>query len=243
MIALKPITDDHPALQSSPLIRGVLLLMARIEEHGPIPLTPSTAFKRVFVEWAAHHFDWPGHRPEDLYAVNRVLNEQDFLPLMVIHDLLLQMKLGRNYKGSFRLTKAGQALAGRPAALFSKILPWWLTEFNHSALARFDAEEVRPDWRIYLNILNVEAEGGVTGARLREIFCEDPTERDRPSFDDGSHALSLHVLRPLVWIGLLDKISGKPRYQLEKATYVKTPLWEATLLLMTDPLVRKQTRH
>lgn len=243
MIALKPIPNDHPALQGSPLIRGVLLLMAWIEEHGPIPLTHSTAFKRVFVEWAAHHFDWPGHRPEDLYAVNRVLNEQDFLPLMVIHDLLLQMKLCRHYKGSFRLTKAGQALAGRPAALFSEILPWWLTEFNHSALSRFDAAEARPDWRIYLNILNVEAEGGVTGARLREIFCEDPTERDRPSCDDGLHALSLYVLRPLIWMGLLEKINGEPQYQLEQATFVKTPLWEASLVLGTDGLVRSPTLH
>ena len=41
----------------------------------------------MFVHWAAAEFDWPGHTEADLFAVNKVLNEPDFAPLMVLHDL------------------------------------------------------------------------------------------------------------------------------------------------------------
>lgn len=44
---------------------------------------------------------WPGHTEADLFAVNKVLNEPDFAQLMVVHDLMIAMKLGRHYKGSF----------------------------------------------------------------------------------------------------------------------------------------------
>ena len=36
----------------------------------------------------------------DLFAVNKVLNEIDFGPLMDLHDLMIALKIGRHYKGS-----------------------------------------------------------------------------------------------------------------------------------------------
>ena len=53
-----------------------------------------------------------GHSEAELFRVNKVLNEIDFPPLMDIHGLLIALKIGRHYKGSFRLTKAGQSLCG-----------------------------------------------------------------------------------------------------------------------------------
>lgn len=93
------LSDTQPALAHSPMIRGLERTFAYIDEHGPIGLTPSGAFKRVFVQWAAEAFDWPGHRPKDLYAVNKVLNEWDFLPVAELHDLMLALKIGRHFKG------------------------------------------------------------------------------------------------------------------------------------------------
>jgi len=39
-----------------------------------------------------------------------VLNEQDFMPLVDIHFLMIPLKIGRHYKGHFKLTKAGSEL-------------------------------------------------------------------------------------------------------------------------------------
>jgi hypothetical protein len=74
VIALREVDDADPALAVSPLVRGIEKTLAWIGEHGGIPLTPSKAFKRVFVHWAAAEFDWPGHSEAVLFAVNKVLN-------------------------------------------------------------------------------------------------------------------------------------------------------------------------
>ena len=136
MIALREVDEADPALAFSPLVRGVEKTFAWIGEHGGIPLTPSKAFKRVFVHWAAAEFDWPGHTQADLFAVNKVLNESDFAPLMVLHDLMIAMKLGRHYKGEFRLSKAGQALIGHPGRIFGTVVPFFLFRINHAVSVR-----------------------------------------------------------------------------------------------------------
>ena len=139
MIAFREIDDADPALAFSPLVRGMEKTFAWIGEHGGIPLTPSKAFKRVFVHWAAAAFDWPGHTEADIFAVNKILNEPDFAPLMVLHDLMIAMKLGRHYKGEFRLTKAGQALVGHPGRIFGAVVPFFLFQINHASMSRSSA--------------------------------------------------------------------------------------------------------
>ena len=136
MIQFEKLEDDNPALQVSPLVRAVDKTLGWIGEHGSIHLTPSKAFRRTFVHWAAAEFNWPGHTEADLFAVNKVLDEHDFLPLMLLHDLLLFMKLGRHYKGEFKPTKAASGLAGHPGRIFETVVPYFLFEINHAAMAR-----------------------------------------------------------------------------------------------------------
>ena len=56
MIRLKPLPDEVAILDQSHIFRGARLIVAYVAEHGPIPLTPSKAFKRIFVNWAAEAF-------------------------------------------------------------------------------------------------------------------------------------------------------------------------------------------
>ena len=67
------ISDSHPALVHSPMIQAINKTLGYITQNGPIGLTKSGAFKRVFVQWAAEAFDWPAYRQKDLYAANKVL--------------------------------------------------------------------------------------------------------------------------------------------------------------------------
>ena len=83
--------DAELALRLSPLLRAAKLTLDYVLAYGPIPLTPTMAFKRVFVNWAAEQFHWPGMTAADLSRVNKVLNEQDFPPLEMLHHLLLDL--------------------------------------------------------------------------------------------------------------------------------------------------------
>jgi hypothetical protein len=239
VIAFREMDDSDPALAFSPLVRGMEKTFAWIGEHGGIPLTPSKAFKRVFVHWAAPESDWPGHTEADLFAVNKVLNEWDFPPLMLLHDLMIAMKLGRHYKGEFRLTKAGQALVGHPGRIFNTVVPFFLFRVDHAASSRLSDEAALGNWDIFLNVLNVETEDGATGGDLRRVFYGEP----EPGFDAMMSGLYVQVLRPLCWAGLLEKQEGASRCRAEDAMFVKTPLWRSALALDTDAEVAPATRH
>ncbi|MDZ7684010.1 MAG: hypothetical protein U5O39_02220 [Gammaproteobacteria bacterium] len=68
-------------------------------EPNGITLTKSGAFYSQIRCLAAEEFRWPDWTPRDLYVVNRVLNEQDFVPLAVMHDLLKAARLIRHLEG------------------------------------------------------------------------------------------------------------------------------------------------
>ncbi|MCC0041890.1 MAG: hypothetical protein H6880_06935, partial [Rhodobiaceae bacterium] len=203
MNALREIDDTNPALKYSPIVRGHEKTFAWVAEYGGIPLTPLKAFKRVFVHWAAAEFDWPGYTEADLFSVNKVLNEPDFAPLMLLHDLMIAMKLGRHYKGEFRLTKAGQTLVDHPGQIFAAVVPFYLFRVDHARFSRFDDEPILGNWDTFLNVLNVETEGGATGADLRRVFYGEPEKGPFPGYDDRLSKLYIQVLRPLCWSGLL----------------------------------------
>lgn len=243
MIEFRYISDDEPALAFSPLLRGLLKTFDYLSEHGSIGLTQSKAFKRNFVHWAASQFDWPGLREADLFTVNKVLNEQDFMPLSDIHFLLTTLKIGRHYKGQFKLTKAGSELRAQPGRLFGIITPFYLFEIDHAAWSRLPDNRLVGNWDLFLNIINVEAEAGVTGAELRRVLYGDPQPSQFPRYDETMGALYTQVLRPLVWTGLLHETRPDKSYRIRDSVFSKTPLWRAALKLETDSIVRPPTRH
>jgi hypothetical protein len=241
MIEFRQIDDGNPALVHSPMVRALEKTFSYIAEHGGIGLTPSKAFKRVFVNWAAREFNWPSYSEEDLFAINKVLNEIDFGPLMDLHDVMIALKIGRHYKGQFKLTKAGQGLVGHPGRIFGIVTPFYLFEVNHARFSRFDDEPILGNWDVFLNVLNVETEDGVTGADLRQVLFGEPNPGDR--FDQVLSTFYIQVLRPLCWTGLLEENRAKGLLRTRESTFTKTPLWRAALRLETDGMVQSATRH
>ncbi|PTM51460.1 hypothetical protein [Phreatobacter oligotrophus] len=234
------LADTHPALAHSPMLRGLTRTFAYIAENGPIGLTPSGAFKRVFVQWAAEAFDWPGHGPADLYAVNKVLNEWDFFRLAELHDLMLALTIGRHFKGEFRLTPFGKTFVGQPGRLFGLVAPFYLFRVDHARNSRLNEERLLGSWEIFLNVVNVEAEGGITAERLREVLYGPP--EPGPRYDRIAGQLYIEVLRPMCWLGLL-QIVGEERMASRDNVYAKTPLWHAALRLDTDASLRTIVKH
>lgn len=221
------------------MVRAVEKTFGYVAEHGAIGLTTSKAFKRHFVHWAAAEFDWPGSSERELFSVNKVLNEVDFPALMDVRDLMIALKIGRHYKGRFQLTKAGRSLVGRPGRLFGIITPFYLFEVDH---ARFARVRTRPigNWDIFLNVLNVEAEDGISGAEIsRKLYGEPDTGS---GFSHALSSLYVQVLRPLCWTGLLQEQLTKG-ISVAGIVFIKTPLWRIALRLNTDDFLKPAVRH
>ncbi len=191
------------------------------------------AFKRTFVSWAAKHFDWPDWTEDDLLRHNKVVNEADFPPLELLHFLLIELKLGRHYKGEFCLTKRGKELSRSRGELFNTLIPFYILRVDHASYGRFDD---RPfgKWDVWLNVIEIELASPKTERDLYNVFYGDGadwTNAGWRAFGAFSHC----VLKALEWSGLITS----ERTPCDRGTaYIcaKTALWGAALDLDTGPL-------
>lgn len=227
MIEFHAPAADAPELALSPLHRAAVLTLHHLIESGPIGLTPNKALKRYFVTWAAEAFGWPFYTAGELYVLNKVLNEHDFPPLVLLHDLLLATKLARHRKGFLHITKLGKDLLGHPGSL-------WITLAQHLLLTAGHDDMLEIEWVSVLNAVNIEAHSGVTDMRF--------AARLMGSDEQDYHAKSLvylHVLRPLCWLGLLQETRQKPSERF----FTKTPLWPLTLTFEGSSPPVSVTKH
>lgn len=235
---------DVDFMEQSPLLRGLVLTLRYAEEHGGIGLTKSDAMNRKFVHWAAAAFNWPGHTPEELFVVNKVLNEHDLFPLWPLRNLLHHLKLIRRYKGTLRATALGRSLAADPAKLFDLIAPIYLYRFVHDEYMREGEDHgVLGNWHIFLNLINIEARQGCRSERLIEVlYGMTDGESYDPHYSDVRSTFRINVLRPLCWLGLLwEKPDEKGMFG--DSTYYKTPLWAACLKLESDSQAKLRLVH
>ncbi len=233
-INILQIDHDDPDLEHSRLLDAMSKTMDFAREHGGIGLTQSKAFNRKFCTWAAENFGWQEYSADELLKIQKVLNEPDVVPVMVLHDLFVSMRLGRHIKGKFQFSKKAYELAEDRGALFGAIANHYLFEFDHSNFQR------RPfrapgNWDIFLNVTNVEAHGGATEARLLDVFYGyGPNETGAEGYWHHASFLHWHVLTPLYWLGFLDKMEIGDSFLDRENFYVKTPLWRKCLRLDTD---------
>jgi hypothetical protein len=213
MIEFYAPTHDAPELLYSPLYQAALATLRHLVVTGPIGLTPSKALKRYFVTWAADQFNWPGYTSGDLFKLNKVLNEQDFPPLVVLHDLLLAAKLARHRKGFLHITKLGKDLLEHPGSL-------WLVLAQHFLLNAGDDDYLEVEWVSVLKALNVAAHNGITD----RDFCSRALSMEEKDYRLKS-LVYVHVLRPLCWLGLLHETRRNPSERF----FTKTALWPLAL--------------
>lgn len=245
MINLLVPTDDDPVLDNSKLLRALEKTLRYALDNNGIGLTQSKAFNRKFAHWAADNFDWPEYSTVELMTINKVLDEPDVLPVMVVHDILALAKLGRHVKQSFVVGAKAKTLLANRAKLFGLLAQTYLFQYNHNRTTRFEHEGMS-NWDAFFNIINVEAEHGLTEDHLVKILYgleERPHVYDR-EYHNHAEFLFSHVLRPLHWIGFLSE-QRESTDILAKRTYWKTPLWRSCLRLDTDHYLEAPefTRH
>ncbi|UWQ25695.1 hypothetical protein K3553_04330 [Leisingera aquaemixtae] len=243
-VELRTLDDSDPLLGGSKLLDAVRKSVGFAKEHGGIGLTKGKAFNRKFATWAAENFNWPEYSADQLLRIQKVLNEEDVLPVLALHKLMISMKLGRHVKDSWRFSNRAQALAETPGALQLELTKGFLFEFDHSRLQR--SPFVAPgNWDIWLNVINVEAHSGVSEAALLKTFygVEYSGAGDREFWDHASF-LMWHVLKPLTWLGYLTETELDRKHSpLDRTIFAKTPLWRRTFRLDTDDDLRPHLVH
>ncbi|MEL6243980.1 MAG: hypothetical protein AAFQ85_01355 [Pseudomonadota bacterium] len=221
----REIPPDTPHLDLARLPAFAARLLEYADEQGGLALTPGGALKRVHVTWAAEAFAWPSYTLDELYCVNKVLNEEDVFPLWVLHQLLIHTKHARHDKKAFRPTKAGHTLIGAPHRAFNQIVPCFLFEVDHGAMGR-GRSGIPGGIRHYLDVLNLEANEWTGLEALTNTILGPSPE----PWDPRPPSLYVEALRPLIWSGLLLEKSNGSRDN----SIMKSPLWHAAIILPSD---------
>lgn len=218
-------------LSGSPMCVNAMTVLTRANDDGGITLTKSGAFYRKFVTWAAEVFCWTGYEAEKLYVVNKVLNEPDFPPLAIMHELLVGARLMRHYKGKARLTKAGKAIIGDYGALQTELFDTFFLALDHGAYERFPIEYDEADIAHFLGAIHNRLDGWVSLTELAG-WCLPLDLITRYRFgplEDACYYLLSRLIRPLLWLGMIEEMPTEDRLRIEERQYRKTPLFDLLL--------------
>ncbi len=219
---------DADALAGSPLaINGMKLLRYALDNDG-ITLTKSGAFNRKCVAWATEEFQWPRYTPDYLYLVNKVLNEDDFLPLGVLHDLLMAARLLRKYKGKALLRKTAQDILGNHGALQTALFETYFTRFDFTNFERFVIPVDYSDHRHFLGVVDNRLHDWTPVIEFAG-WCLPIYADERHGYgrrEDMIFFVLGRSVRPLKWLGLIEeKETGTRHPRLDEIEIRKTALF------------------
>lgn len=115
-----------------------------------------------------------------------------------------------------------------------------MLEVDHTLYGRLD-ERPFGTWDVWLNVMNVELEQGLTERQLYGLFYGDGPDWDNAGWRELAAFFS-YVLKPLEWAGLISvyEVEGGSRRDW---MYFKTPLWQEAFRLETDKIVKAAVRH
>ncbi|NGO49760.1 hypothetical protein [Allomesorhizobium camelthorni] len=219
-------------LSGSPMCINTMKVLTYICDNDGITLTKSEASYRKFVTWAAEEFGWPGFEAEELYRLNRVLNEPDFPPLAIMHELLVGSRLIRHYKSKALLSQAGKAMLGDYGALQAELFDTFFIAFDHAGHERFPIEYEEADVVHFLGVIQNRLDGWVPLTELAGwcLPLDLITSYRFSPVQDASFYLFSHLVRPLLWLGMIEEHNVEDkRLRIEDRRYRKTPLFDRFL--------------
>ncbi len=215
-------------LSGSPMCMNTMKVLNRANENDGILLTKSGAFNRKFVTWAAEDFHWPGYEAAQLYLVNKVLNEQDFPPLAVMHELLVGARLIRRYKGKALPTKAGKVMIGDHGALQAELFDTYFTGYDFLGHERFPIDHDDADFVHFLGVIQNRLDDWVPMTELAGwcLPLDLITNYRFSPVEDACYYLLSRLMRPLTWLGMIELHPDTERYgSIYDRRYRKTPLF------------------
>jgi hypothetical protein len=221
---------DAETLSGSVVATRSCMMLEYAGDNDGIGLTKSGALDRKFLAWAVEAFDWPGYEPAEVYAVNKVVDEIDYLPGWYLHEVMKRRKFMRKYRDRLLLSPAGRDALDRPGLLQAELFP---ETFKGRYLPSLDAAFMG-DFDLYFGLLLWQVRRATEGwASAREIFRaavipDDAIHELAGRYSDAPiHGFHLRVLRFLTWFGLLERAAtNSRRFDADRYRYRATPLFD-----------------
>ena len=194
-------------LNASAVARNSLHLLREAARGGGLKLTATGNLARAVVADMIDLFDWPDFDKAELFRLNKVINEPDFLPLHFVRLVTETAQLARRHRGFLKPTILGRDLSKEPQG--GALLPiLFHVACWHCNLGYFDGglHEGWPqrDMGVVLWSLSVAARDWESPERLTRL-CAIPINGVLDArWDSGSMAMEARILRPLLWFGLLE---------------------------------------
>lgn len=234
LIDIQPIQSNHSALNNSKLLDAICKTIDFAKLNNGIGLTKANAFNREFAYWAADNFDWPEYKSQKLLRVQKTLNEVDVPPAMVVHQIMMQMRLGRYVKGRFQLNKKALNISEDKGLFFNNLTELYLFQFDHKEMQRWPYTAMG-NWDIFLNVISVEAKTGVTEAKLLDVlYGFDVHDFRIEGYLQHASFVLWSILKPLSWLGFLNENDLNDNGRATNTIYTKSELWDACFSLDTD---------
>ena len=194
-------------LDGSRVLNHARLVLSALEEEGGAKLTATGNISRKFVARMVEEFQWPDHEKEVIYSLNKVVNEEDFLPLHYLHVVMKEAGLLRKYKGLLKPSRLGRAMLDEGAAgeLMRLLFTATFEKLNASYLDRIPIRSwPQEQIGLVLYLLSqAAAEWSHPGVLMRRTAIPTLEIIDAP-YDFPEFAFSGRILRYLVWFGLME---------------------------------------
>jgi hypothetical protein len=205
-ICLEPDVADAE-ISGSAFTANALILLRRAAETGGLKLTATGNLSRAVVEEMCGIIQAPDYDKAELLRLQKVINEPDFLPLHFIRILTQVSKLSRTHRGKLIPTPLGRRMLaaeqhGPLQALLFHVAFW------HMNLACFDGYPLdswpQSEVGVILWSLSASAHDWLPRETLTRLCASPVIGILESQWDFGSSAMEAHILRPLLWFGLLE---------------------------------------
>lgn len=199
-------------IAGSAVARNTLILLRKTIECGGLPLTTTGNLSRAVVREMREQIDWPGYDQADAFRFHKVINEPDFLPLLMVRLLAEAAKLVRIQRGRLVATPLGKSIlsdarqGALPAILFH--LSFWHMDFGYFGRGLLGTWP-QADIGIVLWSLSVSASDWQSSEKLTRLCTILEPAMILGTWDRASYAREARILRPLLWFGLLEHRSEK----------------------------------
>jgi hypothetical protein len=199
-------------IAGSPVARNTLILLWQAIERGGLPLTATGNLSRAVVAEMRKLIEWPDYDQADAFRFNKVINEPDFLPLHVVHQLAQAATLVRAQRGKLVATPLGKSMLsdGKQGSLLAILfhLAFWhldLGYFGRGLLGSWP----QADAGVVLWSLSICANDWQTTEKLTRLCTIPEPAMFSETWDRTPYAMEAKILRPLLRFGLLEHRSEK----------------------------------
>lgn len=194
----------------SEIFHNARVFLKALLEEGRAKSTTTGNLSRKFVTAMVDAMRWPEGFTEELWLYNKVLNEQDVVPLNVLRIVLEAAGFIRKQKGHFQVTKKGASLLDdeKAGALYVGLFRTFFTRYNLAYGDRIpEYPEVQQTVRYSLYVLGSAAREWRSLEELAPIaFLPKVAEELHPGVytDTAQLLLEMRLVRPLERFGLVE---------------------------------------